>query len=146
MGEAYKELIKKEVPRVKQYVLGVRGHVETLLEKRWAGEICRRRDDEGLKKAIFEDTVDVFVRFVNGAKCKEKKEVLFKRMNAVADDVYKYVEKVLVKGVVESKEIKKLAAAYEKKGKIPAGWTESFMRQLADEYRAVTLPKAQSGK
>ena len=67
-------------------------------------------------------------------------------MNAVADDVYKYVEKVLVKGVVESKEIKKLAAAYEKKGKIPAGWTGSFMRQLADEYRAVTLLKMQSDK
>ncbi len=146
LSEAYKELIEKEGSRVKQYVLGVRGHVETLLEKRWAGEICRRRDDEGLKKAIFEDTVDVFVRFVNGVKCKENKEILFKRMNAVADDVYKYVEKVLVKGVVESKEIKKLAAAYEKKGKIPAGWTGSFMRQLADEYRAVTLLKMQSDK
>lgn len=139
LGNRFKKLVAEERDHVILHAPNVRVLVDALLKKNRAGEICRRRDDDAIKKAIFTDVPNMFIRLVNGVKCKEKEEALFKQMHALAVDAYKHVEKVIVKGTVEHKEVKKLVAAYEKKGKVPAGWTESFMRQLADEYRAVTL-------
>ena len=140
LGEEYKNLITQESKvRVKAYAKRVKKLVDALLQKVCEGRICRRRDDEALRKATIEDTIAAFVRVVNSVKGKEKKDVLFKRLDGVAADAYKSLERLIVKGTIDGKELKKIAAVYKKKGERPAGWNEDFLRQMVDEYEALAL-------
>ena len=75
--------------------------------------------------------------FVNGLTGREKVKKVEKDMAKWIQNSFKRLGKWMLLGINDG-EAKKIIAAYEKKGKIPVGMTEEFVRQLADEYRAFT--------
>ena len=121
-----------------QYLAKVNGVIQGALKKIRAGKFYKPRDDgSGFYAVSLLEPIADIVDFVNGLTGREKVKKVEKDMAKWIQNSFKRLGKWMLLGINE-REAKKIIATYEKKGKIPVGMTEEFVRQLADEYRAFT--------
>ena len=112
--------------------------VKAGLQKIRAGKFYKPRDDRALYTETIIKPMETVAAYANKLHGYEKAARVEKELKALISGEFKRLEKVMKGAIINDGEAKKIIAGYEKKGKIPVGMTEEFVRQLADEYRAFT--------